>query len=343
MDQVQTEKQPVKTEEQRKFLLDGFQMPSSIVFEPSEVDDTYGKCVAYPFERGYGTTIANALRRTLISSISGYAVTAITIIYFDSDGESHRITNEFEQIPGVFDDTVDIISNLKNIAVLLRDEEQQTLLTVELEGQQEVHARVLDRGVVNVLNPDLYLFSMEKGSKVQFEIQIEFGRGYRPVDGKAYADEIGVIPIDAVFSPIRKVSFHVRNTRVGSRSDYDLIEIEIWTNGTVSPTIALGEAAKFLKDCMSVFINFYEDVDTSAFQDSLETLQKQKMKETSIDDLEFSARSNNCLRSIGVSTIGDLIAKKESDIVAIKNFGKKSLNEIKDKMQEHNLSFTKEG
>jgi DNA-directed RNA polymerase subunit alpha len=325
----------------RRNLLKGFKRPKGITFEHSEVASDYGKFIAYPFERGYGVTMGNTLRRILLSSIQGYAITAIRVTSYDADNNSKVITNEFEPIPEVVEDTPDIINNLKQVQICLEDEEER-VITIQAKGTGKILAKALEEAGDNirVINKDLQIATLMSKANLEIELQIDLGRGYVPAErSDKYIDIIGTIPIDAVFSPVRKVRYAVEDTRVGQRTDYDKLIIEIWTDGTLAPEDALAEAAKIAKDHLSIFINFDEDAAMDEDEVDEEEARIRAILDTPVEELELSVRSSNCLRNANIRTIGDLTRKTEDEIAKTRNFGKKSLLEIKEKLQERNLSL----
>jgi DNA-directed RNA polymerase subunit alpha len=325
----------------RKNLLKGFKRPKGITFEHSEVNPFYGKFVAYPFERGYGTTIGNTLRRILLSSIQGYAVTAIRITSYDAEGTAHVLSSEYESIPYVVEDTPDIINRLKQLQISLQSELEQKTIVLEARDKGVITGANLEIDTtIQVKNRDLTIMTMMDGANVEIELQIDLGRGYVPAEmNEKYIEVIGTIPIDAVFSPIRRARYEVENARVGQRTDYDKLALEIWTDGTIKPEDALAESAKIAKDHFTIFINFDED-DILGDDDVDEEEERiRQLLETPVEELELSVRSSNCLKNANIRSIGDLTARTEEDIAKTRNFGKKSLQEIKEKLNEWNLSL----
>ncbi len=323
----------------RKNLLQGLKRPKGISFEHLEERADYGRFVAYPFERGYGQTIGNSLRRILLSSIQGYAIGAIRIQSY-KDGVAHTITSEFEMIPDVVEDTPFLIQNLKSLHLKLPEEMEEKTILVEWEGEGVLRGEHLAIDGVEVLNKDLELCTFAAGAKVDIELQINFGRGYVPAEVNAQSiDIVGSLPIDSLFSPVLKVSVSVEDYRVGHRSDYDKLILEIATNGVISPADALAEAAKIAKEHLSVFINF----DEASVQDVSEVDEEEHLLrdylDTPVEELELSVRSSNCLKNAEIRTLRDLVRKTEDDIAKTRNFGKKSLLEIKDKLKEWDLTF----
>ena len=325
----------------RKNLLKGFKKPKGITFEHSEVSPNYGKFVAYPFERGYGTTIGNTLRRILLSSIQGYAISAVKITSYDEDGTPHSISSEFDAIPHVIEDTPEIINHLKKLSLKLTDDVEQETILIELKGPSVFTGADLEKSsAVEVHNKDLKIATLSAKANVDFEIQIDLGRGYVPAEvNEKYVEIVGTIPIDAVFSPITRVKFMTENTRVGQRSDYDKLNLEIWTDGTVTPEDAVAEAAKIAKDHFTIFINFDEDALGSDDDLDEEEERVRAILDTPVEELELSVRSSNCLKNANIKTIGDLTRRSEDDIAKTRNFGKKSLLEIKEKLGEWGLGL----
>ncbi len=325
----------------RKNLLKGFKRPKGILFEQSESSLNYGKFIAYPFERGFGTTIGNTLRRILLSSLQGYAVTAVKFTSYDADGNPHIISSEFESIPGVVEDTPEIINNMKQLQIKLEDDIEQKIILLENRKDGELSGKDLEvDSQIKVFNKDLKIATLMKNANVDIELQIDLGRGYVPSEtNEKYIEIIGTIPVDAIFSPIKRVKYAIENTRVGYRNDYDKLIIEVWTDGTISPEDAIAEAAKIAKDHFTIFINF--DEDTVGVEDDVDEEEERirKILETPVDELELSVRSSNCLKNANIRTIGELTSKTEDDIAKTRNFGKKSLLEIKEKLKEWNLEL----
>ena len=329
----------------RKNLLKGFKKPKGITFEHSEVEANYGRFVAYPFERGYGVTIGNTLRRILLSSIQGYAISAVKITTYKDDGSPHMIASEYEPIPEVVEDTPDFINNLKQVQLRLDGDLEEKTIVVEAKGAKtplrERPRRGQRRGDRQRGLPIATL--MEKAN-IEFEIQINLGRGYVPAErNEKYIEVIGTIPIDAIFSPIQKVKYSVENTRVGQRTDYDKLILEIWTDGTITPDDALAEAAKIAKDHFTIFINFDEAEAGGDDEVDEDEERIRALLDTPVEELELSVRSSNCLRNANIRTIGDLTKKTEEEITKTRNFGKKSLQEIRDKLQARGLDLGNEG
>lgn len=324
----------------RKNLLKGFKKPKGITFEQLDLNKNYGKFSAYPFETGFGTTVGNTLRRVLLSSIQGYAITSVRITSYDADNVPHVISSEFETIPNIVEDTLEVLNSLKQIRLrLLGDVEQETFL-FEFKGPGTVTSKDFARGKLNILSNDLPIFTMMKDAHLEFEVQIDLGRGYVPAEvNEHYIDVVGTIPMDAIFTPVSKVKYSIEPCRVGQRNDYDKLVIEIWTDGTISPEDALAEAAKIVKEHFSIFINFNDNEigHDGDFDEGDERIRQ--LLNTPVDELELSVRSSNCLKNANIRTIGELTRKTEDDIAKTRNFGKKSLTEIKEKLLEWNLNL----
>lgn len=309
-----------------------FQMPSRLEVEKDTLTDSYGKFYAQPFERGFGTTIGNSVRRALLSSIEGAAITAVKI-----DGVEH----EFSSIKGVVEDATDVILNLKQIPFKLHGEGPKTL-TISKSGEGEVtSADIVGDGDVEILDTGVHIATVGKGGKLNVEMRLKKGRGY--VSAEFNNDEdlsIGYIPIDSVHTPIRKVNYNVEKTRMGSNTEYDKLTIEVWTDGSVKPDDSIGLAAKLVKDHMTIFINFEEEEDDYKFEDiARPPLVRNDLLDRSVDELELSVRSYNCLKNADIRSIRDLIRRSERDMLGTKNFGKKSLTEIKDLLHGMGLDF----
>lgn len=325
----------------RKNLLKGFKRPKGISFEHVSTNPNYGKFTAYPFETGFGTTVGNTLRRVLLSSIQGYAITSIRITSYDENGISHVISSEFEAIPNVAEDTLEIINTLKMMRVRLPDEEEQNTIQFEFKGPGVVKSDDFAKeGQLEVMTKDKVVFTMMEGAHLDIEIQVDLGRGYVPAEtNEHYIEVVGTIPMDAIFTPVPKVKYSIEPCRVGQRNDYDKLVLEIWTDGTITPDNALSEAAKIAKEHFAVFINF-NDKDEIGTDDSDEGDESIiNWLNTPVEELELSVRSSNCLKNANIRTIGELTKKTEDDITKTRNFGKKSLQEIKEKLQEWNLTL----
>jgi DNA-directed RNA polymerase subunit alpha len=291
----------------------------------------YGKFSCEPLERGFGITLGNALRRVLLSSVQGAAITSVQI-----DGVLH----EFSSVPGVREDVTDIILNLKEIRLKLHGGEPKTIYADKSEDGPLTAADLVCPPEVEVLNPEAHIASLSKESKLRMEMKVRLGKGYVPAERNREENApIGVIPMDATFSPIRKVSYVVTQARVGQITDYDKLTLEIWTDGSVGPDDALAYAAKILKEQVSVFINFEEKVDVKVEEEFHEETPLNENLFRTVEELELSVRSANCLKNANIRYIGELVQKTEAEMLKTKNFGRKSLNEIKEILAEMNLSL----
>jgi DNA-directed RNA polymerase subunit alpha len=312
-------------------MFKGFQKPKRLVANTESLTDRYGMFTAQPFERGFGTTIGNSLRRVLLSSIEGAAITAVRI-----EGVAH----EFSPIPGVVEDATDIILNLKQVPFKMTGEGVRTCrLRVEQPGGV-VSAQIETDHDVEVLDRNVHIATVSDGGKLNIEIRLKLGRGYVGADRNFDEDlPLGYIPIDSVHSPVRKVNFSVEGARLGQMTDYDKLTLEVWTNGAISPQDAVGQAAKLMKDHQSIFINF-EEVPELAEEPAERALdQMNEVLNRSVDELELSVRSYNCLKNANIQTIADLVQKTEAEMLRTKNFGRKSLNEIKEILVGMGLQF----
>jgi DNA-directed RNA polymerase subunit alpha len=307
--------------------------PKRLEVEKETLTPFYGKFTAEPFERGFGITIGNSLRRILLSSLQGAAITSVKI-----DGVLH----EFSAIPGTKEDVTEIILNLKEVRLKLHTEGSKTI-RVKAEGPKVLKAGdILTGDAVEILNPDHYIATLSRDGKLSMEIVVKVGRGYVPAErNKEESQPVGTIPMDAIFSPIKKVNYTVTNARVGQITDYDKLTMEVWTDGSINPEEAVAHAAKILKDQLSIFITFEEEEETEISypedEEEKEALNENLLR--SVDELELSVRSANCLKHANIKLIGDLVQKTEAEILATKNFGRKSLNEIKDILSEMGLSL----
>ncbi|MDD4082872.1 MAG: DNA-directed RNA polymerase subunit alpha [Sphaerochaetaceae bacterium] len=323
----------------RKNLMKGFKKPRSVTLEHSKLDSNYGMFTAAPFERGFGTTIGNTLRRVLLSSIQGYAITCIKISYHDESG-MHLVSSEYQSIPGVKEDIVEIIARLKKLSIKMPEEVESNTILIECEGPGEITGADFEKNRVEIMNKDLLVFTMMEDAHLEFEVQIDLARGYVPSEiNEKYKEEVGVIPIDAIFSPVVRVKYSTEPYRVGQRSDYDKLILEIYTDGTISPENALAEAAKIVKDHLTIFINFDESLVNSSDEIDQGEENVRKILNTSVEELELTVRSSNCLKNANIRTIGDLTKMTEDEIAKTRNFGKKSLSEIKEKLKEWNLGL----
>jgi DNA-directed RNA polymerase subunit alpha len=303
--------------------------PKKVDIDTGSHTDFYGKFVCEPLERGFGITIGNSLRRILLSSLQGTAITNVRI-----EGVAH----EFSTVPGVVEDVTDIILNLKEVRLRSHAEGPKTL-RIESEGEGEVKASdIIADATVEIMNPDHHIATLSKDGRLKMEMVAKTGRGYVPADRNKEEDQpIGVIPIDAIFSPVRKVNYTVGYARVGQKTDYDKLTLEVWTDGSVKPDDAMAYAAKILKDQVSIFINFEEEPEPAEGEDRGEEEALNENLYRSVDELELSVRSANCLKNANIRYIGDLVQRSEAEMLKTKNFGRKSLNEIKSILAEMNL------
>jgi DNA-directed RNA polymerase subunit alpha len=310
-----------------------FQMPKKLQYDPKKVTDTYGKFTAEPLERGFGTTLGNSLRRVLLSSLEGSAITSVKI---------NGVLHEFSSIAGVVEDTTDLILNLKEVRLKLHTDKAKSLM-IKAKGPGEVTAKDIETDAeVEILNPDLHIATLDKNGKLELEMKARRGRGYVSSDkNKEPGQPIGVVPIDAIFSPIRKVNFKVENARVGQETDYDKLVLEVWTDGSIRPDDAVAHAAKLLKDHLSIFIHLpeEEEEEVTAVEEAKKAPAFNENLLRSVSELELSVRAANCLKNAGIETIAELVQKTESEMLKTKNFGRKSLNEIKEILSQMGLGL----
>lgn len=308
-----------------------FQRPKRLACDMETLTPSFGHFYAQPFERGFGTTIGNALRRILLSAIEGAAITAVKI---------EGILHEFSSIPGVREDVTDIIMNLKQIPLRVHVDHPKTLY-LESTGSGVLKAGDIKPDPdVEILDEDIRIATVGEGSKLQLEMRVKEGRGYIGADENFDEDlPIGYIPIDSVHSPVKKVNFYVEAARLGQATDYDRLNLDVWTNGTTSPQDAVAQAAKILKDHMFIFINFEEETEVEEEESDNELHAIQENLNKSVEELELSVRSYNCLKNANIRTIGELVTKTEGEMLKTKNFGRKSLNEIKEILGDMGLSF----
>ncbi|SCG84075.1 DNA-directed RNA polymerase subunit alpha [Proteiniborus sp. DW1] len=294
-------------------------------------DNTYGKFVVEPLERGYGTTLGNSLRRILLSSLPGAAVSSIKI---------QGVLHEFSTIPGVLEDVSEIILNIKNIAAIMHADEP-VMLKIEAEGPREITAGDIITGSdVEILNRDLHIATLEDDAKLYMELEMTRGRGYVPAErNKKENQPIGVLPIDSIYTPVKKVNFKVENTRVGQITDYDKLTLEVWTDGTIKPDEATSLGAKILNEHLNLFITLTDHVNDVEIMVEKEEDRKEKVLEMTIEELDLSVRSYNCLKRAGINTVEELTQKSEEDMMKVRNLGKKSLEEVQQKLAELGLSL----
>ncbi len=314
-----------------------FEMPKRIVCDDATATPSYARFVAEPFEPGYGTTLGNAMRRVLLSSIEGAAITSVNI-----QGAHH----EFCAIPGVIEDVTDIILNLKKVLVKTAVGEAHEL-RLKIKGPGEVTAGDFQTDArFEILNPDLHIATLAKDGVLDMSVEVRLGRGFYPAEWNQHPDqEIGRIPIDAIFSPVRRVNFSVENTRIGQRTDFDRLTLEVWTDGRITPGDAVSTAALVLKQHIDVFAGVEEEAgesDGPAESGVGEANQTERILNMSVNEIELSVRAANCLNNANITRVGELVRKTESDLLKYRNFGKKSLNEIKNKIQELGLTLEME-
>lgn len=297
----------------------------------SEEDSNYGKFVVEPLERGYGTTLGNALRRILLSSLPGAAVTTVKI-----DG----ILHEFSTVPGVKEDVTEIILNLKKLAIRLNNENSKRAI-INVVGPKEVTAAdIIADSDLEIFNPGLHIATLEENATLVMEINIARGRGYIPADqNKTESTPIAVIPVDSIYTPVRKCNFTVENTRVGQVTDYDRLNLEIWTDGSISPEESVSIGAKIMHEHLKLFIDLTDSMDSVEIMVEKEEDQKEKALEMTIEELELSVRSFNCLKRAGINTVEELTHRTEEDMMKVRNLGKKSLDEVKHKLEELGLGL----
>ncbi|MFQ5633585.1 MAG: DNA-directed RNA polymerase subunit alpha [bacterium] len=309
------------------------QMPENVELDESAYSTTFGRFIVQPLERGFGTTLGNALRRVLLSSLPGAAITMIRI-----DGVQH----EFSTVPGMVEDVADVILNLKEIRFKLISKKPDRVV-IEAKGPGEIHAGDLQNGTTDfeILNPDLHIATLDQEANLKMELRIGRGHGYVPAEENKLPDQpIGSIPVDAIYTPVKNVSYLVENTRVGQHTDYEKLIMEITTDGSITPDDALTYAGKILLDHFQMFINFDIEPETEEPDEvDEEVLRVRKLLKMPVDELELSVRSHNCLMAANIKTIGDLVGRDEQEMLKFRNFGRKSLQELTQILEEKNLHF----
>src|SRR5437870_3001974 len=315
-------------------LWKGFQKPKRLEVDREDQTDTFGRFTAQPFERGFATTVGNALRRVLLSSIEGAAITAVRV---------EGVLHEFSPIPGAMEDTTDLILNLKRVPLKMHVEHPKTLLLKTSEPGDVRAKHITPDPDLEILDPEAYIATLGQGSTLSVEMRVKQGRGYVSADKDCDEDlSIGWIPVDSVHSPVKKVNYFVENARVGQATDYEKLTMEVWTNGAVTPRDAVGLGAKLLRDHLSIFVNVEDDEAEGEapveISDQDRELYMDKLNK-SVGELELSVRSYNCLKNANIRTIGELVQKTESEMLKTKNFGRKSLNEIKEILAGMGLSL----
>jgi len=297
-------------------------------------DATFGKFVVEPLERGYGTTLGNSLRRILLSSLPGAAVTSVQI-----DGALH----EFSTIDGVVEDVTTIVLNLKNLALKIYSDEVKTL-EIDVQGEGTVTAAdLIYDSDVEVLNPDLHIATLNEKGNLHMKLSAERGRGYRPAEENKKDDlPIGVVPIDSIFTPVSRANYQVENTRVGQSANYDKLTLDVWTDGSIRPEEAVSLGAKILTEHLNIFVGLTEEDQTAEIMVEKEEDQKEKVMEMTVEELDLSVRSYNCLKRAGINTVQELTTKSEEDMMKVRNLGRKSLDEVKSKLADLNLGLRKD-
>ena len=296
-----------------------------------DVDTYYAKFEVEPLERGFGITLGNSLRRILLSSLPGYAIDTVKI---------KGVNHEFTTIPGVTEDVTDIILNLKQVCLKSADMDQKNI-SIKVKGPCEVTAAdIVTNGTIEVVNKDLHIAYVDENSELDIEMTAVKGRGYEAGDRATHPTEsLNILPIDSIFTPVKKVNFSIEKTRVGQRADYDKLTLEIWTNGVIEPYEALSMAAKILNEHLEMFIDLSEIAKTMSIMSQKELSMKDKLLETPIEELEFSVRSYNCLKRAGINVVADIVSKTEQDMIKVRNLGKKSLDDVISKVNDLGLEF----
>ena len=299
-----------------------------------DVDTYYAKFEVEPLERGFGITLGNSLRRILLSSLPGYAIDTVKI---------KGVNHEFTTIPGVTEDVTDIILNLKQVCLKSADMDQKNI-SIKVKGPCEVTAAdIVTDGTIEVVNKDLHIAYVDENSELDIEMTAVKGRGYEAGDRATHPTEsLNILPIDSIFTPVKKVNFSIEKTRVGQRADYDKLTLEIWTNGVIEPYEALSMAAKILNEHLEMFIDLSEIAKTMSIMSQKELSMKDKLLETPIEELEFSVRSYNCLKRAGINVVADIVSKTEQDMIKVRNLGKKSFDEVTAKLHSLGLDFAHE-
>jgi DNA-directed RNA polymerase subunit alpha len=314
-------------------LWKGFQKPKRLEVDRDSLTDHYGRFFAQPFERGFATTVGNALRRVLLSSIEGAAITAVRV---------EGVLHEFSPIPGAKEDTTDLILNLKRIPLKLHVDHPKTLILKTSEPGDVLAKHITPDADIDILDPEAYIAHLSPGATLSVELRVKQGRGYVSADKNFDEDlSIGWIPVDSVHSPVKKVNYFVENARVGQATDYEKLTIEIWSNAAVTPRDAVGLASKLMRDHLAIFVNLEdeEEEETPAEIPEAESAQWWDKLNKSVDEMELSVRSYNCLKNANIRTIGELVQKTEAEMLKTKNFGRKSLNEIKEILATMGLSL----
>ncbi len=294
-------------------------------------DFTFGKFIVEPLERGYGTTLGNSLRRILLSSLPGVAVTSIKI-----DGVLH----EFSTVPGVAEDVIEIILNIKKLALKMHGDNTK-IIKIDVQGERVITAGdIICDADIEIINPDLHIATLDEGHRFYMEMTVEKGRGYQTSEkNKQSGQPIGLIPIDSIFTPVRKVNYLIENTRVGQVTDFDKLVLEVWTNGTIKPDESISFGAKILSEHLKLFITLTEHVGNVEIMVEKEEDKKEKVLEMTIEELDLSVRSFNCLKRAGINTVEELTQRTEEDMMKVRNLGKKSLEEVQQKLEALGLGL----
>jgi len=310
---------------------DAFKMPRGVKFEPEGAKGSWGKYVVEPLEQGFGLTLGNAIRRVLLSAIEGTAITSVKI-----DGVLH----EYSTIPNVYEDTTEIIMNLRGLVLRLEASRPKTIY-LDVEGEGEVTGRdIITDPDVKIINPDQKIATLAEGGRLKMEMEVSRGRGYVPVERVGNEDRpVGVIPIDAVYTPVRKVKYSVEETRVGQRTDYDSLVVEVWTDGSMNANEALDAAAKVLQSHVELFVDFETKRPPEKAREDEERARLKELLSRNVNELELSVRAVNCLEMADICTIRDLVGKSDAEMLKYRNFGRKSLNEIKEVLTGMGLSL----
>lgn len=297
-------------------------------------DNRYGQFILEPLERGFGTTLGNSLRRVLLSSLPGVAVVSVKI---------EGVLHEFSTIPGIVEDVTEIILNLKGLSAKMFSDEQKTL-TLNISGPTEVTAGdIITDSEVEILNPDLHICTVNEDGHFYMEIVIDKGRGYVSADSnKTLSQALGVIPVDSIFTPVEKVNYHVEDTRVGKQTDFDKLTMEVWTNGTISPDEAQALAAKIINEHMKLFIDLTDETGSVEIIVKQDENESEKALDMTIEELDLTVRSFNCLKRAGINTVSELIERSEEDMMKVRNLGRKSLTEVQQKLATLGLSLVKD-
>ncbi|NNE91526.1 MAG: DNA-directed RNA polymerase subunit alpha [Verrucomicrobiales bacterium] len=312
-----------------------FELPNRLVKDEDTATETYAKFTADPFEAGYGHTIGNSLRRVLLSSLEGASITSVKIA-----GAQH----EFTSLPGVVEDVTEIVLNLKQIRFKHHDDKEPATLSLTVDKTGPVTASDIEEiSQYEIVNPDQHICTLDKKTKFSIDMEVRVGRGFNTAEDNKHPEmPIGVIPIDSIFSPVRRVKYAVENTRVGQRTDYDKLVLEVWTDGRLEPHDALLQSSAILRHHLDVFVNYDDDaieIDAAPTETSEQDNELKKLLNMSVNEIELSVRAANCLNNANITSVGQLAMKSEAEMLKYRNFGKKSLNEIKDKLSELGLSL----